>query len=239
MELPKVISLDCLRGVHTPPFRALKKGMYPETNTLPKQHTPSLQGGVVDFINFYWYDKSMNKSIFMAVCLLCLMALCIPANVYAQTRKVEISFDYLKISKMASNQFAVWIEDAQGKYITTLYATKFTATGGWKKREQSLPLWVKQSNVAGMNKKQIDAITGSTPKSGSLRYTWDGKDSNGKAVPDGKYTIILEASLYQENQVLYTTSIELDSTGRIVMQPQYSGSSEAERSMISAVTITF
>jgi hypothetical protein len=52
---------DCLRGVHTPPFRALVKGMYPETNTLPKQHqegnlrplvsveeTPSLQGGVVD-----------------------------------------------------------------------------------------------------------------------------------------------------------------------------------------------
>ncbi|MDR0289756.1 MAG: hypothetical protein LBI06_02355 [Treponema sp.] len=41
---------DCMRRVHTPPFRAFKKGMYPETNTLPKQHTPSLQGGVVDFI---------------------------------------------------------------------------------------------------------------------------------------------------------------------------------------------
>jgi aspartate aminotransferase len=44
---------DCMRGVHTPPFRALKKGMDPETKrtfspTLPKQHTPSLQGGVVD-----------------------------------------------------------------------------------------------------------------------------------------------------------------------------------------------
>ncbi|MDR0495037.1 MAG: hypothetical protein LBG95_05350, partial [Treponema sp.] len=43
-----------MRRVHTPPFRALKKGMYPETKrtsspTLPKQHTPSLQGGVVDF----------------------------------------------------------------------------------------------------------------------------------------------------------------------------------------------
>jgi energy-coupling factor transporter ATP-binding protein EcfA2 len=43
-------TLDCMRGVHTPPFRALKKGMYPETNTLPKQHTPSLQGGVVDLV---------------------------------------------------------------------------------------------------------------------------------------------------------------------------------------------
>jgi hypothetical protein len=33
--------LDCMRRVHTPPFRALI--MYPETYTLPKQHTPSLQ----------------------------------------------------------------------------------------------------------------------------------------------------------------------------------------------------
>jgi DNA replication and repair protein RecF len=43
-------ALDCMRRVHTPLFRALKKGMYPETNTLPKQHTPSLQGGVVDLL---------------------------------------------------------------------------------------------------------------------------------------------------------------------------------------------
>jgi predicted nucleic-acid-binding protein len=39
--------LDCMRRVHTPPFRALIKGMYPrtfgtKTYTLPKQHTPSL-----------------------------------------------------------------------------------------------------------------------------------------------------------------------------------------------------
>jgi hypothetical protein len=31
--------IDCMRRVHTPPFRAFIKGMYPETNTLPKQHT--------------------------------------------------------------------------------------------------------------------------------------------------------------------------------------------------------
>ena len=28
-----------MRRVHTPPFRAFLKGMYPESNTLPKQHT--------------------------------------------------------------------------------------------------------------------------------------------------------------------------------------------------------
>ena len=30
-------------------FRALKKGMYPESDTFKEQHTPSLQGGVVDY----------------------------------------------------------------------------------------------------------------------------------------------------------------------------------------------
>ena len=39
---------DSWRGVHTPPFRAIKKGMYPESSTYREQHTPSLQGGVVD-----------------------------------------------------------------------------------------------------------------------------------------------------------------------------------------------
>jgi hypothetical protein len=28
--------------------------MYPETNTLPQQHTPSLQGGVVDYNARQW-----------------------------------------------------------------------------------------------------------------------------------------------------------------------------------------
>jgi ATP-dependent helicase HrpB len=39
---------DCMRRVHTPPCKGETKGMYPETNTLPKQQ-PAFQGGVVDF----------------------------------------------------------------------------------------------------------------------------------------------------------------------------------------------
>jgi hypothetical protein len=31
---------DCMRRVHTPPRRGVKKSMYPETNTLPKQPYP-------------------------------------------------------------------------------------------------------------------------------------------------------------------------------------------------------
>jgi signal peptidase II len=44
--------IDCMRRVHTPPLWGVKKGMYPETNTLPKQHTSRLCREVVDFMNF-------------------------------------------------------------------------------------------------------------------------------------------------------------------------------------------
>ena len=35
--------------------------MYPETNTLPKQHTPSLQGGVVDFETGIGYSQKLLR----------------------------------------------------------------------------------------------------------------------------------------------------------------------------------
>ena len=62
MEKSRMISSgDCMRGVHTSLFRALKKGMYPETNTLPKQHTSSLQGEVVDLPLLSKSRKMRNK----------------------------------------------------------------------------------------------------------------------------------------------------------------------------------
>jgi len=82
--------------------------------------------------------------------------------------KVEISFAYQKQTGMGSNQFAIWIEDSSGRYIKTLYATRFTAKGGWQKRPQSLPGWVKASQPLNAPSSEIDAITGATPSAGNL-----------------------------------------------------------------------
>ncbi|MDL2229455.1 PHP domain-containing protein [Treponema sp. OttesenSCG-928-L16] len=63
-------AVDCMRRVHTlctlsrANFRALKKGMYPEIDTLPKQHTPSLQGGIVDFsrdMHIHPFEKGRTR----------------------------------------------------------------------------------------------------------------------------------------------------------------------------------
>ena len=183
------------------------------------------------------------KKPLLIILLICIVSvLTVSVNVFAQgnSNKVEVSFAYTSQKGFSSNQFAVWIEDAMGRYVKTLYATRFTASGGWQKRDQSIPLWVKQSNLAGMNKTQIDALTGPTPKSGSLRYIWDGTDNTGRAVSAGEYRVLVEATLRGENRVLYTAVINLGEKGRTVTaQAQYYGSSTAERTMIGPVTVTY
>ena len=75
----------------------------------------------------------MVKKIFII-----LLALFIATSFkYAQNNKiVQINFDYTKRGGFASNQIAVWVEDARGNYIKTIYITDFTGRReGWKKRE--------------------------------------------------------------------------------------------------------
>ena len=162
-----------------------------------------------------------------------------PTHAAAQASRVEVSFTYTRQRGIGSNQFAVWIEDTQGRYIKTLYATRFTAAGGWQRRKQAIPQWVKQSNLAGMSKPQIDALTGPTPNGGALRYYWDGTDSAGRAVPAGEYRVFVEATLRTENRVLYTAAVKLGEKGQVTAQAQYFGSGAAERGMIGPVTVTY
>ena len=150
----------------------------------------------------------------------------------------EITFTFTRQTGSASNQFAVWIENAQGQYVKTLYATKYTANGGWKRRAASIPVWVKKSGLSDMTSAQVDALTGATPRTGNLTYTWDGTDSKGAAVPAGEYVIFLEATLRWENQVLYRAPIRL---GQGPASPEvgveYTGDPGAERIMIGDVKV--
>jgi hypothetical protein len=126
---------------------------------------------------------------------------------------IEISFNYKKQPGHASNQFAVWIEDANGGYVTTLYATDFTANGGWKLRATSIPDWVKASGVAdGAN---IDAVSGATPSAGVQKYTWDFTDSSGGAYEGDKFTVVVEGTLRWDNQVVYRCEMDRK-TGEII-----------------------
>ena len=50
---------DCFAKGSYPALQGDKKGMNPETNTLPKQHTSSLQGEVVDL----GAEKNIRKAV--------------------------------------------------------------------------------------------------------------------------------------------------------------------------------
>ena len=146
-----------------------------------------------------------------------------------------MSFTFNRQNGHASNQFAVWIEDARGQYINTLTATRWTANGGWKRRPASIPLWVKKSGLVDMKKAQIDAVSSATPRSGTLNFIWDGTDNKGKLVANGEYVLVLEATLRWENQAYYRVPVSLgNGSAAPQAEIEYSGDGAVEeRSMIS------
>ena len=96
-----------------------------------------------------------------------------------------------------------------GNLIKTLYATKFTANGGYKNRPDSLALWVEKSDLASMSKSEVDAITGATPGNGTHSYVWDLTGADGETVPPGTYTIAVEGTLRWKNAVTYIGAIKV------------------------------
>ncbi len=84
-------------------------------------------------------------------------------------------------------QTAVWVEDGEGNYITTMYVSGFS---GYVKNSQIvLPIWAERSEF-----KDIDAVTGASIDVGHHIYTWNLKDSKGKRVPRGEYVVKAEVS---------------------------------------------
>jgi len=123
--------------------------------------------------------------------------------------KFSISFLYEHQPGWASNQFAIWIEDMDGGYIQTLYATRWTANGGWQSRPDSIALWVEKSDIASKTNAQIDAIAGATPGTGHVSYSWDLTDKNGNTVSPGEYKFFVEGTLRWKNYVLYSGVITI------------------------------
>jgi hypothetical protein len=122
---------------------------------------------------------------------------------------VTIAYELYRIKKMASNQIAVWIEDGSGRYVKTLYATRFTAEGGFRKRPQSLPEWVRVSNWEDASPSEVDAVSGATQKAGPVELVWDCTDGNGKPVPAGVYVYKIEGIVSWENRVVWSGRIEI------------------------------
>ena len=73
--------------------------------------------------------------------------------------EVQIIFEFSRQNIIASNQFALWIEDMDGNLIKTVFVTNFTGEGGYKIRKNFLPVWVKKTEPETMDEEKIDTIS--------------------------------------------------------------------------------
>lgn len=85
---------------------------------------------------------------------------------------------FLGINKKNPPQIAIWLEDSDGRYLATLYASKKIATQGWvsaggNRRKEALPYWCHQRGMVyddelylpTKSQPMVDSMTGATPRS--------------------------------------------------------------------------
>jgi len=154
----------------------------------------------------------MNRKLLVAFCF-SLLAFC-SAAALAQTNgapgSVTISYTLFHPHWIASNQLAVWIEDANGAFVKTIFATDFMARRkGYIRRPQSCPEWVKASGLANLSDAAIDAISGPTQKPGHVNLSWDCTDASGKTVQPGIYTYKIEGNISWDKRVIWMGKINV------------------------------
>ncbi len=81
----------------------------------------------------------------------------------------------------------IWITDAAGEPVRSLVF--HAARERWMREN-----YVYWERVGKDNPKIVDAITRPTRGPGAYSFTWDGRDDNRKPVPQGRYTVNIEAS---------------------------------------------
>lgn len=86
-------------------------------------------------------------------------------------------------------QTAIWIEDANNKYVKTIYVSGFS--GFVKERQANLSEWAESSQF-----KDVDAVTAASINVGDHIYLWDLKDSKDKKVKNGEYIVKIETAYW-------------------------------------------
>ena len=81
-------------------------------------------------------------------------------------------------------QTAVWVEDAEGIFVKTLYVSGFS--GYAKQKQVVLPAW------GSISEFETNNTTGASVARGRHLFAWDCTDGNGERVKDGSYTIWAE-----------------------------------------------
>jgi len=123
--------------------------------------------------------------------------------IFAREATVSIGAGKNWKEKMAS-QCAVWLEDANGNYVRTLYVTQRASKRNWivgpkAGRPESLPVWYHaahyESAKGAPGNSDVDAVTAATPKGGVV-FTAE--------IGDGTYVIKAEFNTSFDYNDFYT-----------------------------------
>lgn len=153
---------------------------------------------------------------------------------------IEISFPFERQNGYATNQFAVWIEDEEKNLVKTLFATKFTAKGGYKKREDAIPTWVERSGIKTKSDIPIETIAGATPDTSEQKFVWNCVNQEGNPVPAGTYRYCVEGTLFWEDRVLFTGTIQVgDEPTSTEATAEFSTESAKNKTMLGTVTASY
>ena len=182
----------------------------------------------------------LSRLILVAVAIL-------TASCSSDPGSLELSFQYNKQPGPGSNQYAVWIENADGQVVKTLYVTEFTAKGrsrdgskparGYTYRPSCTPTWVQHVGAESLTDQQIDAFTGATPaQSGVQTFTWDFTDQDNQPVAKGTYRFYIEATYNGPSVVTHTGTVTYGApAGDIPVETTYIEASEDRKDMITDV----
>ena len=193
-----------------------------------------------------------RKKLFITILAVTLLA--IPAMVQSKksepakkVQTLEVSFNYQRQAGPGSNQYAVWIENEKGKVVKTLFVTSYTTKGRARGGEQAkrgyivqptcVPIGVKTVKANEKTDQQLDAITGATPQTGGTQtFTWDFTNQEGKAVPQGMYKVVVEATLFFESDIIYSGTFSTkDKAGDITLISTLTKEDEQHKDMVTNV----
>ena len=186
-------------------------------------------------------------SVILAAVLLSVIAVAQSSKKTEKAKALEVSFNYQRQAGPGSNQYAVWIENEKGDVVKTLFVTSYTTKGrarggepakrGYIVRPACVPTWVKTVKANEKSDQQLDAVTGATPQAGGTQtFMWDFTDQEGKAVPQGNYKVVVEATLFFDSDIIYSgTFSTTDKAGDIKLTSTLTKEDEQHKDMVTNV----
>jgi hypothetical protein len=120
----------------------------------------------------------------------------------ASKNAVTVSFTYIRQVDSAFNQMAVWIEDANGNYVKSLYASPKSLSSS-----TVLPVWYEKARAANLSAAEKGFVASNELVSGDKAYVWDCTDKDGNAVAAGRYHYCVESSTPWNTSIVYRGTI--------------------------------